>query len=195
MGHTYWDTTWYVLSRNLSLDDLTYDPFSSRWDRIIMHLNPSRIYRIELRSLTRIYFYCIFAIWCLRIKHEYHNTMYVLQCRIFSYYLTGTSMWLFAFNMKTRGYEGRKLLYIFCRIFCASCIPHLRTSRSDIGWALGFDLGFTFGIFMGAPVGYLLKCSMIMLLVFTLGNYFGTWEGCLVGFSLVPLDGLMIGTG
>ena len=33
-----------------------------------------------------------------------------------------------------------------------------------------------------------------MLLELALGNYFGTWEGYLVGFSLVTLSTLMIVT-
>ena len=47
---------------------------------------------------------------------------------------------------------------------------------------------------LGAPVGSLFSYSINMLLGLELGNYFGKWEGYLVGVSLVTLVGLMIGT-
>ena len=71
----------------------------------------------------------------------------------------------------------------------------MRTSRSEIGWALRFELEFTVGMVIGAPVGYPIEYSIIMLLELALGNYFGTWERSLVGVSLDTLTGLMIGTG
>ena len=48
---------------------------------------------------------------------------------------------------------------------------------------------------LGAPIGYALEYPISMLLGLALENYFGTWEGYLVGVSLGTLSGLMIGTG
>ena len=48
---------------------------------------------------------------------------------------------------------------------------------------------------MGSPVGYTLGYSINMLLGLALENSFRSWEGYLVVVSLVPLDGLVIGTG
>ena len=42
--------------------------------------------------------------------------------------------------------------YIF-RITCASWLPHLRISGSDIGWYLGSELGLSVGMVLLAPVG------------------------------------------
>ena len=91
MGHTYWITSWYLRSWNLSLAESNHDPFSSRWDRIRMYLSPSRIYIIKLRSITHVSIYCIFASWLLRINHESHITMYVPLCGILSDLLDGIS--------------------------------------------------------------------------------------------------------
>ena len=56
---------------------LDYDLFLARWDQIRMYLSPLRIYTIELPSLECVSLYRIFTTWCLIIKHESHNTIYV----------------------------------------------------------------------------------------------------------------------
>ena len=91
--------------------------------------------------------------------------------------------------------QRMKSIRYICRITCASWLYRLKTSGSEIGWALGFELGFLVDMVLGAPVGYPLGYSINMLLVLELENAFDTWEGSLVGVSLVVLYGLMIGTG
>ena len=48
---------------------------------------------------------------------------------------------------------------------------------------------------LGAPVGYPLGYYINILLGLAFFNSLGTWEGSLVVVSLVPLVGLIIGTG
>ena len=43
---------------------------------------------------------------------------------------------------------------------CASWLRHLRAYGSDLGCYLEFELGSSFGISMGEPVGYTLKYSV-----------------------------------
>ena len=92
---------------------LNYDLFLARWDQIIMYSIPQRIYTIELPSLARIYIYRRFATWCLRIKHEYHNTLYVPQCGIFSeaiiIYLSDTTVLLSSWDRLIKGNNGTTL--------------------------------------------------------------------------------------
>ena len=64
-----------------------------------------------------------------------------------------------------------------------------------LGWALGSELGLSDDMVMGPLDGYLIVCIINMFLGFAPCNYFGTWEGYLVGISLDRLAGLMIGTG
>ena len=61
----------------------------------------------------------------------------------------------------------------FCRIICASRIPRLRASGSDIVWYMGFELGLLVGTILVAPAGYPLEDSINMLLGLALGSYFG----------------------
>ena len=49
-------------------------------------------------------------------------------------------------------------------------------------------------IVLVSPIGYPYGGSTSMFLCSALGNYFGTWEGYLVGVSLGTLVGLMIDT-
>ena len=81
------------------------------------------------------------------------------------------------------------------RLTCAYHISLLRASGSDIGWDMGFELGWSVGMVLGEPVGSLLEVSIIIFIGMALQNYFGTWEGYLVGHSLGALGGLIIGTG
>ena len=67
-----------------------------------------------------------------------------------------------------------KSIRYLCRITCASCISHLITSGSEIGWPLGFELVFSVGMVLVSPVGYPIGDSVNMLLDLTLCNYFGT---------------------
>ena len=60
---------------------------------------------------------------------------------------------------------------------------------------MGFELGFSVDMVLGAPVGTSLGYSINMLLGLILYNYFGTWKGSLVVISLGALDGLIIDTG
>ena len=53
--------------------------------------------------------------------------------------------------------------YLF-RLTCASCIPRLRTSWSELSWALVYEHGFLVGMVMVEPVGYPLRYSSNMLL-------------------------------
>ena len=59
---------------------------------------------------------------------------------------------------------------------------------------MGFELGCSVDMVLGAPVEYPLEYYIKMLLGLALENSLGTWEGSLVGFSLVPADGLIIGS-
>ena len=74
-------------------------------------------------------------------------------------------------------------------------LPRLRKSGSELGWALVFELVLSVDMVLIEYVGYPLGYSINMLLVLDLDNSFETWEGSLVGVSLGPLDGLIIGTG
>ena len=53
-----------------------------------------------------------------------------------------------------------------CRITCTSWIPRLRTSGSDIGWDMGFELILLVGMVRVAPIGSPLVYSITMLLGF-----------------------------
>ena len=85
------------------------------------------------------------------------------------------------------------MIYI-CRLTCASWLPSLRVSRSELGWDIGSELGFSVGMVLGSPIGYPLGHSINMLLVLELGNSFFTWGLSLVGFSLGTLAVLVVGT-
>ena len=67
--------------------------------------------------------------------------------------------------------------------------------RSELGWDLGFEIGFSVDIALGAPVGSPLVYSINMLLGLELFDYFVTRKVSLVGVSLGPMYGLMLGTG
>ena len=79
-----------------------------------------------------------------------------------------------------------------CKLNCASWLPHLRISGSELGWTLVFDLGLSVGMVLVAPVGSLLGYPINKLLGLENFNSFGTWEVYLVGFSFGQLYGLMI---
>ena len=66
------------------------------------------------------------------------------------------------------------IIFIF-RLMCASWLPPLRASMSELGWALGFKLGFSVCVVLGAPVGYPFGYSINMFLGLALDNYFGIW--------------------
>ena len=97
---------------------LDYDLFLSEWDQIRMYLSPSRIYRIWLPSLARVSNFRRFSTWCLGIKYGSHNTLYVNRYGILSDSLSGADVWLFAFRMKTRWYEGWKYYISLQTYFC-----------------------------------------------------------------------------
>ena len=52
----------------------------------------------------------------------------------------------------------------FCKLTCASWLPHLRTSRSDLGWVLVFKIGLSAEMVLVAFVGYILRYSINMFL-------------------------------
>ena len=86
-----------------------------------------------------------------------------------------------------------KIIRYLCRLNFASWIPQLRTYGSELGWYVGFKLGFSVDMVPGAHVVSPLGYSINMLLVLAIENSFGTWEGYLVGDSLglpfiSPLD-------
>ena len=58
---------------------------------------------------------------------------------------------------------------------------------------MGFELGCSVDMVLGAPVEYPLEYYINMLLGLALENYFRTWERYLVVFSLGTLGRLMIG--
>ena len=91
--------------------------------------------------------------------------------------------------------QRMKSIIYLCRLTCDSCLPLLRTSGSEIVWALGFELGSSVDMVLLAPVGSPLGYSINMLLGLALANYFVTWEVSLAGVSLGALDGLIIETG
>ena len=82
-----------------------------------------------------------------------------------------------------------------CIINCACWLPRLRASVYDLGWALGFEPGFSFGMVMVAPVWYPLGYSINIFIGLKLVNSFVTWEFSLVGVSLGTLSCLMISIG
>ena len=88
-----------------------------------------------------------------------------------------------------------KSIKYICRLSRDSWLPRLRTYGSELDWALGFDLGLLVNMVLVAPVGSPLGYSINMLLGLALCNYFGTREGYLVVIPLVPMSGLMLGTG
>ena len=71
----------------------------------------------------------------------------------------------------------------------------MQTSGYELAGDMGFELGFSVDMVLGAPVGTSLGYSINMLLGLIPYNYSGTCKGSLVVISLVPLDGLMIYTG
>ena len=85
----------------------------------------------------------------------------------------------------------KSIRHIFI-INCASWIPRLRNSGSELGWALGSEFGFSVDIVMGAPVGSPLGYSINTLLGLELCNYFGTWEGFYLSFSVSLTEGIII---
>ena len=50
--------------------------------------------------------------------------------------------------------QSMKSIEYLSRLTCASWIPRLRTYGFDLEWDMGFELGFTVGMFMGGPVRY-----------------------------------------
>ena len=88
----------------------------------------------------------------------------------------------------------KSIIYL-CRLTGASWIPLLRTYGSELGWALGFELGLSDGMVLGAIFQSSIGYSINMFPVLEICHYFGTWEGYLVGFSIGRMAGLMIGTG
>ena len=76
----------------------------------------------------------------------------------------------------------KTIIYI-CRFTCASWLPHLRTSGSELGWYLVLEIVFSVDMVLGAPVGYPLGFSINMFLGLALENSFGPWEGYF-GYSL-----------
>ena len=46
-----------------------------------------------------------------------------------------------------------KVIIYLCRLTCDSWINHLRTSGSELGWDMRFELVFSFEMMLGAPVG------------------------------------------
>ena len=87
-----------------------------------------------------------------------------------------------------------KSIKYICRLTCASCIPILKTSGSELGWDLGFERGFSVGMVLVAPIGYPLRYSFGIFLGLEICNSFGPQEGFLVVLSLGILAGFMIGT-
>ena len=88
----------------------------------------------------------------------------------------------------------RNIRYIW-RLTCVSWLPTLITSGSELGWNLGFELGFSVNMVLVAPVGSPLGYSISILLVLVIDNYSGTWESSLGVFFLHTLAGWVVGTG
>ena len=88
----------------------------------------------------------------------------------------------------------KSIIYLF-RLTCTSWLPCLRTSGSELGWDLGFEILFSVNMVLGVPVVYQLGYSINMLLELEIYNYFGTWEISLVRFTLGTLTVLMIRNG
>ena len=88
----------------------------------------------------------------------------------------------------------KPIRYLF-RLTCASFIPRLRTSRSELGRYLWFELGFPVRFMKEAHVGYPIGYSINVFLGLVLCNSFEKWERSLVGVSLITLYGFMICTG
>ena len=78
---------------------------------------------------------------------------------------------------------------------CASWLPPLITSGSDILWNLGFELVFSGDMVLVAPIGSPLGYSINILLGLVIENSFDIWEGSLVVVLLVTLAGLVVVTG
>ena len=56
-------------------------------------------------------------------------------------------------------YEDKMILRMgiiryICRLNCASFLPRLRKSGSELGWDLDFKLGFSVGMVLGSRVEY-----------------------------------------
>ena len=64
-----------------------------------------------------------------------------------------------------------------CRLMCASWLPCLRISGSELDWDLVFELGLPVDMVLGSPDGYTLVYSINMFILLALRNSFGAWEG------------------
>ena len=74
--------------------------------------------------------------------------------------------------------------WIFSRLTCVSWLPRLRISGSDIGWDTVFELGFSVGVVLGAPVGSPLGYSINMFLGLSLDIPLAHGKGIWLGFHL-----------
>ena len=78
-----------------------------------------------------------------------------------------------------------KIIRYICRVTCSSWIPRLRTSGSNIGWDLGFELGFSVDIVLGAPVGSQLGYSINIFLGLALEIFLAHGKDIWSDFHLV----------
>ena len=86
------------------------------------------------------------------------------------------------------------IIKYICALTCASWLPHLITSGSELGWDLGFEFGLQVRMVMEVPAGSPLGYSINMLLGFAFCYYSITWEGYFVVVTLDLLDDFIIDT-
>ena len=144
-----------------------------------MYSIPSQIYGIGISSLALISLYCRFTTWCLRIKHESHNTLYVLWCGIFSDSLVDASVWLFTLRTKARLYKGWKVLCIFEDLLVPLSSlywEHLSLSLTGI-WDLnlGFQLVWCWEHLLDTRLDILLTCLLACNFAITLAHGKELW--------------------
>ena len=82
-GNIYWDTTFMYICTTWAWHNRLWHIF------VLVDSNNNVLEPItdlydKTTSHARVYIYCKFVTWWLRINHEYNNKVYVHQCGIFS---------------------------------------------------------------------------------------------------------------
>ena len=113
--NTYWDNTCAYIDATWAWPTRLWRILAWR-AQITMYFSSSWIHMVWLPPIACIYLCRGFATWCLRIKHESHNALYVPLCGISFDYLVSLSMWLFYLRKNTRWYERWTLLHFFVEL-------------------------------------------------------------------------------
>ena len=174
MGHTYWDTNCTYIETSWACPTWLWPIFG------LAGLNKDLFESISD-------FWEIITFTCSRFSLSYihdlvlHNKAWVIHYNLCTpvrdiIRLSHQSV-LVALFLKDK-YEMilsmKNIIYI-CRLAYVSWLPWSRISGSELGLDMGFELDLTVSMVMVSPVEYPLGYLNGTLLVFSLGNYFGTW--------------------